>query len=212
MTHIKTLALAAVASAMVATGAAPSFAATVNDYTDLGAFAGNDCTGGGPNSTWGDPNNPFGSTSGNISDGDCALDGSAAILRINFTDDGSFTLPSDAEINSAFPTIDGTEFSFDFGTDGDPATGGAWTYTPDDAEDPGITGFVTKGGPNYRVFLKEGQAFKGIGDFSDFITPGGGGLSHITWFDSTTPIPLPAAGWLLIAGLGGLAALRRSKG
>jgi hypothetical protein len=196
--------------------AAPSHAVTVNDYTDLGKFAGNDCTGGGQNSTWGDNvNNPFDSTSGSIGSGACTLEGSAAILRINFDNNGNFTLPGDAEFSSLFPTIDGTEFRFSFGQDGNPATGGTWTYTPDDAEDPGITGFVTKGGPNYRVFLKDGPAFKGIGDFSDFITPGDGGqqggLSHITFFDSTTPVPLPAAGWLMIAGIGGIAALRRRR-
>ena len=38
----------------------------------------------------------------------------------------------------------------------------------------------------------------------------GGVLSHITLIDGdTTPIPLPAAGWLLLGGLGGLAAMRR---
>lgn len=38
----------------------------------------------------------------------------------------------------------------------------------------------------------------------------GGALSHITLIDGdTTPIPLPAAGWLLLGGLGGLAAMRR---
>ncbi|MCB1312189.1 MAG: VPLPA-CTERM sorting domain-containing protein [Hyphomicrobiaceae bacterium] len=30
-------------------------------------------------------------------------------------------------------------------------------------------------------------------------------------FTATTPVPLPAAGWLLIAGIGGLAAMRRKK-
>lgn len=39
-------------------------------------------------------------------------------------------------------------------------------------------------------------------------------LSHASiWYvpDSIAPIPLPAAGWLMLAGLGGLAALRRRK-
>ena len=41
----------------------------------------------------------------------------------------------------------------------------------------------------------------------------GGKLSHITTTtgDPGTVIPLPAAGWLLLGGLGGLAALRRRK-
>ena len=44
-------------------------------------------------------------------------------------------------------------------------------------------------------------------------TLGNRGLSHISFYDTgtTAPIPLPAAGWLMVAGLGGLAALRRRK-
>ena len=39
-----------------------------------------------------------------------------------------------------------------------------------------------------------------------------GGLSHKTTIGGDlTPIPLPAAGWLLMAGVGGLAAMRRRK-
>jgi hypothetical protein len=39
------------------------------------------------------------------------------------------------------------------------------------------------------------------------------GISHLTVYTggSTSVIPLPAAGWLLLAGVGGLAALRRRK-
>lgn len=42
-----------------------------------------------------------------------------------------------------------------------------------------------------------------------------GEISHISVYgvpgDTPSPVPLPAAGWLMIAGLGGLAALRRRK-
>lgn len=44
------------------------------------------------------------------------------------------------------------------------------------------------------------------------------GSSHVTFFDSVNsndpdpdPIPLPAAGWLMLAGIGGLVAARRRK-
>jgi hypothetical protein len=40
-------------------------------------------------------------------------------------------------------------------------------------------------------------------------------LSHLTiavYDDAPAPVPLPAAGWLLVAGLGALAAVRRRKG
>ncbi len=38
------------------------------------------------------------------------------------------------------------------------------------------------------------------------------GLSHVSHISTeTTPVPLPAAGWMLLAGIGGLAAWRRKK-
>lgn len=36
-------------------------------------------------------------------------------------------------------------------------------------------------------------------------------ISHISLYTNVSSIPLPAAGWLLLAGIGGLAALRRRK-
>ena len=39
-----------------------------------------------------------------------------------------------------------------------------------------------------------------------------GGSDKLVGTPDMTPIPLPAAGWMLIAGLGGLAAARRRKG
>lgn len=55
-------------------------------------------------------------------------------------------------------------------------------------------------GPITLIYDKDGQK--------------GGGFSHYTEFGSIPglpPVPLPAAGWMLIAGLGGLAAIRRRK-
>lgn len=75
---------------------------------------------------------------------------------------------------------------------------------------------------DFNVFVPIGVAFDGIARSIDF-----GGTVNQIGFDNITfgsvtpgdtggtggpsPIPLPAAGWLLIAGLGGLAAMSRRR-
>lgn len=67
--------------------------------------------------------------------------------------------------------------------------------------------------PDFGVLFNTGGAgnemtFTKISD--DF---GGGGFSHYREYgEVTTPeVPLPAAAWMLLAGIGGLAAVRRAK-
>lgn len=86
-------------------------------------------------------------------------------------------------------------------------TGGTWT----------TAGLSAGGGPQRQVGIIGPNPRKQHGNIP--------GLSHMTLysFDSTTaaavsdditgpaPVPLPAGVWLLLAGLGGLAALRRRK-
>ena len=73
---------------------------------------------------------------------------SPIIIKFNFDED----VPGEIEINSLFPSIDGSEFALT-GIDG--ATG-TWTYTPGPG-DPAINFFVAKGGPNFNLFSNLGD-------------------------------------------------------
>lgn len=87
--------------------------------------------------------------------------------------------------------------------------GGTWTFDP-----MLVTGanpvlfplFVaTKGGPD---FVLEQVANSFGGTFSTFgILVGAGNqpeVSHISFYNGVAPVPLPAAAWLLLSGIGGL--------
>lgn len=165
---------------------------TTNDFVFAGEFEGNDCAG-----ALGTPPN-------------CVWNGSPMIAKFDFNDNGMVTVFTPG----LFPSIDGSEFSFAFDTASESFS---WTYTPNRPDDPGVTAFSVKGGPAFRVYEKEGDAWLGIGDFSDNwltpLNPGGNrsGVSHIVFYDSVTPIPLPAAAWLLLSGLAGMGFLGARK-
>ncbi|PJA60419.1 MAG: hypothetical protein CO163_03875 [Rhodobacterales bacterium CG_4_9_14_3_um_filter_71_31] len=127
----------------------------------------------------------------------CALNGSDLIAKIN--PDGSVS-----EFG-LFPSIDGSEFTLTFSGDGKTGT---WTYAPG-VGDPGITGWTAKGGPRFTVYLGSGvPGFDGLSGSWDIQS----GLSHITFFDSaSTVVPLPAAAWLLLSGVAGLAMAGRRR-
>jgi hypothetical protein len=128
------------------------------------------------------------------------------ILKITLNADGSFSY----EINPAYSSIDGSEFSIDFGADGNSGTG-TWTYTPG-AGDPTITAFVAKGGDGFNLFST-------LGDYTDvtFYTPNNpngkpAGLSHLSFYDAGDQ-NLPEPGTLALLGLGllGIGAVRRAR-
>ena len=146
----------------------------------------------------------------------CSYAGSPLILKINFNSDGSFG----ELVFGNFASIDGSEFRFDFGTDGNTGTG-TWIYTPG-PDDPAITAFVAKGGPNFNLFTyvvdwTVGSAFSG-----DYFTPTNPqndkpfGLSHVSFYDTGRDeggrIPEPGSmALLLLAGAGLVAASRRGR-
>ncbi len=92
--------------------------------------------------------------------------------------------------------IDGSEFTFSGFDAGDPKTG-TWTYTPDIGEDPFVTAYGLGYAGQTDLFAWAGL---GTGGFSDSWTLPNA-LSNITFYD-TGVVPLPAAAWLMLGGLG----------
>lgn len=116
---------------------------------------------------------------------------------------------SDFQINTTlFPSVTGNEFSFtDLGyKEGNEIISGTFTYTPGDG-DPLITAFAVKAGDGYTLYTNGGAAISSF----NWSTPDRKGVSHITFFDTAAPIPLPAGGVLLLTALAGLGLMRRRK-
>jgi hypothetical protein len=62
--------------------------------------------------------------------------------------------------------------------------------------------------PDYAAFAVDSGEVEGT--WSN-VPRQGAGLSHVTLYGSVAPVPLPAAGLMLLGALGGLAALRRRR-
>jgi hypothetical protein len=158
----------------------------------IATIPGNDCAG-----VFGTP--PDCTIPGDTFEG---IDTTPLIIKFDFDDSGNIT----ATTFGVFLSIDGSEFSFDFGDDGNTGTG-TWTYTPG-AGDPIITAFVAKGGPNFNLFSNPDGSI--TGEFFTPTNPQNGepfGLSHISFYDT----PEPATLLLFGAGLLGFGFARQKK-
>ncbi len=93
---------------------------------------------------------------------------------------------------------------------------GAWGVTGWKDNSPVMA--VLKGGPTFAAYLLNDLSYTSGTWNTDGIFRGsnksGPALSHLTFYaggPTPTPIPLPAAGWLLLASLCGLAGMKRRK-
>lgn len=148
--------------------------------------------------------------------GSTACEGAFVGNDANQNLDGLFSITGWTEINKV---------DSDSGTDGDltvtgGGTSGGWSF------DYGINDpvmFVLKGGNSFSAYLMDLSVTSGTWN-TDGIEKGNGqpnpGLSHFAVYSGGTngggnpppnPIPLPAAGWLLISGVAGLGFFGRRK-
>lgn len=128
------------------------------------------------------------------------------------------------DISDAFALTNATENS---GT-------GSFVYTAI-AGDPSVRFWVAKQSTQFRLYwnvadalVEDGVCAGGdnVANYTtaciagamavtagSWTTPKGDGLSHVTFYngEAPSPVPLPAAGWMLLASLGGLVAAKRRK-
>lgn len=173
------------AAAALALMAPVAQAATI-DFVER--FEGNDCSG------------TFGTGFEN-----CTYDKSPIIAKIEFDDKTGTTK---LEMNTkVFPGLTADMFSAT-------TVGNSVTFSFDTTAFGGGLGVllryvVLKNGPGFDLFKVSEPGFT----FTNFTLTSSvsKGISHISFYDTMAPIPLPAAGWLMLAGLGGLVAVRRRR-
>ena len=149
---------------------------------------------------------------------------SPVIAKIDVDDEG---VETSRDLNTGiFPSITGDEFTITYGDD---TSYGTWSYDGAEAPDPNVRYWVAKGGNGFNLFWTVDASATMAGGACDgaiftneclaeaknvfsgeWYTPGGEGLSHLTFYD-TGEVPVPAAVWLFGSGLLGLVGVARRR-
>jgi hypothetical protein len=139
--------------------------------------------------------------------GTCSYDGSAIVAKVG--EDGNDALELNTSVfgnavsNTTFAaTVGSNTTSFSWDTTG---------YSVNANGDPLgilIRYVVVKFGNGFNVYSVNGGEGSFTGSGSLTVDQG---VSHVSFYDSVAVVPLPAAGWMLLAGVGGLVAVRRRK-
>ena len=90
---------------------------------------------------------------------------------------------------------------------------GTWSFTGNSSLTHNPAYMAVKGATNWALYALDG-ALSGTWSTAGLLTPNGknqAGASHVGFYNSAAPIPLPAAGWLLVAGLAGLGGMARRR-
>jgi hypothetical protein len=166
-------------------------------------------------------------------DGDfssCNIEGLSPVIAKFEYENGGFTI-SPEDINTLYPSIDGSEFTLMPDLNSDEANTGSWLYSPDDPTDPGVRFWVAKSSTDFRLFWEVSTTdASGVCTTNPYtidcldaalvVTSGTWstvdekGLSHITFYDtgaSVSPVPLPATAWLFCSALLGMFGVARRR-
>ena len=141
------------------------------------------------------------------------------IIMKNEYDDGNF---QGTEINSAFPTVDGTEFSI---SPSNPNASGTWSYFQGTG-DPDVRYWVAKSANGFRLhWMVDGPVLPAVCGTAysaeclnlalavtsgSWATPTGQALSNFSWYDSAATIPEPSV-MILLGGGALVVALKRRR-
>ncbi len=141
-----------------------------------------------------------------------SLNGSPSLAKCNTgTGGASFVQCSNWEDEGGAPGDYSNAFTLDY-TQGSAGYSFAWTFDPSlvtGAVDVLYPKYVAVKQSNfYEVWLLDQTEYFGGSIFTTL-----NDISHVSFYNTgqTTVVPLPAAGWLMLLGIGGLAAMRRRK-
>ena len=223
---------------LVAVGAIVS-AGSVSAATTVSAqLSGNDCSGTFSSSVTGQNGFSYCDVGNDLGDDDYAISAvvakyepyEAAKPPTDNKPDGTPAKPANWELNSLlYPTVQSSQFTLTGAGDASTEAGisGTWSYNQL-VGTPSIRFWVAKAGNDFNLFwnVADGTGFDAdnynqecleaaiVSTTGDWSTLGQMGLSHITFYNcgpGVNVVPLPAAGWMLIVGLGAMGAMRRRK-
>jgi hypothetical protein len=111
--------------------------------------------------------------------------------------------------------VEGEDYTQAFSiTVSDDGKAGTWSFKPGDGLSHQPLYMAVKASTSWALYALDG-ALSGDWSTAGLMTPNGknqAGVSHISFYNGgAAPVPLPAAGWLLLAGLGGLGAMARRR-
>jgi hypothetical protein len=111
--------------------------------------------------------------------------------------------------NGAVPGEDYTS-AFTLGFNDDKS--GTWSFLGDPSLTHAPAYMVVKAATTWALYSLDG-VLSGDWSTAGLLTKKGNqaGVSHVSFYNSVAPIPVPAAAWLLLAGLGGLGVVGRRR-